>query len=226
MSRKQILGGLIALGSALLFAGCNAEKSKDKVKEYTDIQSQIESGNQVAAERQFLEARAKTMETDLERRQRFYQAISGTFEGSIQVNDNEYNIRLTLTPSLPRYVPTGRVRTVEEVASDLTNLYLNVQVVQWNPQTNFGSVGCLITNVRPDIVKGRINVVSENCPNLYSFVIVDDSVGIGRLNETGASTLASAIAESRVDAVSHLSGRMQPTSNASVYSFSAVRVQE
>ncbi len=210
----------VSLVSAALFSGCETSKSSDKIREIADIQGQ----QQVNAERQYLESKARAMETDLEKRQRFYQALAGTYEGMMRVGQGDFKIRLTLAPSLPRYVPSDRVRTVEEVTSDLTNLYFNVQVVQWNPQTRFGSVGCLVAHVRPDIVRGRVNVASEDCKNLYSFQITD---GVSEVPDTHAALrLAEAITDGKLERVAQVSGKMQPTTNANVYTFTATRVQE
>ncbi|HAZ14664.1 MAG: hypothetical protein A2X86_06250 [Bdellovibrionales bacterium GWA2_49_15] len=215
----------IVLGLALI-AGCNSEKSDEKIREVSNIQGQEAARNAIAAERDYVDSKARAAEADLEKRQRFYQALSGTYEGAILVNRSNFKIRLTLTPSLPRYVPSDRVRTWEEVTADLTNLYFNVQVVQWNPESSFSAVGCLVANVRPDIIKGKINIASEGCPNFYSFQISEEAASEVETNPRLASTLAEEIADGRLESVSQVRGKMQPTSNANIYTFSASRVEE
>ena len=214
----------VVLGLALL-TGCNSEKSDEKLREVSNIQSQEAARNEIAAEREYVDTKARAAEVDLEKRQRFYQAVAGTYEGSILVNRSNFKIRLTLVPSLPRYVPNDRVRTWEEVTADLTNLYFNVQVVQWNPESNFSAVGCLVANVRPDLIRGLINVASEGCPNFYSFQIAEEVTGEGEADARMATTLAEAITDGKLESVAQVQGKMQPTSNANVYTFSASRVQ-
>jgi hypothetical protein len=225
VKRFSILGivsSLTLLATASLFTGC--EKSEDKIKQLTDTQSQIQSANQVTAEKQYLEQKAKLMEDDLIKRQRFYQAVAGTYEGTVVVNNANFSIRMTIVPSLPRYVPDGRVRTPEEVAAELSNLYLNVQVVQWNPQDTRGSYGCLVQQVRPDIVRGRIDVVSSSCLNLYSIRPGREGASVSSVREAAAFALD--LVDGRVESVSQINGKIQPTSNANVYTFTATRVQE
>lgn len=212
-----LVGVALAAGSMV---GCNSTKSDEKIKDIAGIQGEAQAN----AGWEVLDARSRAMEADLETRQRFYQALEGTYEGALRLSQGDFKIRLTLSPSLPRYVPSDRVRTIEEVAADLNNLHLNVQIVQWNPLTHFGSVGCLVGNVRPDIIGGYVNVVSESCPNHYRFEISDAMMD--RLDARAASSLASEITAGRLDSVPRLNGRVQPTTTANVYRFSAERVQE
>ena len=220
---KHLRSIIIGLG---LIAGCNSQKSDEKIREVSNIQGQEAARNSIAAEREYVDSKAQAAEVDLEKRQRFYQALAGRYEGSILVNRSNFKIRFTLAPSLPRYVPSGRVRTWEEVTADLTNLSFNVQIVQWNPESSFSAVGCLVANVRPDIITGRINVSSEACPNFYSFQIAEEVTGQGEADPQMATSLAMAIGEGKLESVAQIQGRMQPTSNANVYNFSASRIQE
>lgn len=226
IQKLRLLPPLMGVLCGLMIQACDSTPSEDKLRGISDIQGQEAARNQIAAEKKYLETKATVMEQDLQRRQLFYQALAGTYEGTLRVNQSDFKIRMTLAPSLPRYVPTDRVRTVEEVAADLTNLYFNIQVVQWNPENNLGSVGCLVTNIRPDIVKGKINVASENCANFYSFQIADDfastSKGLGR----NSGEIANLITEGKVDVVPQILGKMQPTTNANIYTFTAERVRE
>lgn len=212
-----LVGSLLAAGSMV---GCDSTKSDEKIKDIAGIQGEAQAN----AGWEVLDARARAMEEDLKTRQRFYHALEGTYDGTLQLSQGDFKIRLTLSPSLPRYVPGDRVRTVEEVAADLNGLHLNVQIVQWNPRSNFGSVGCLVTNVKPDIIGGYVNVVSESCPNHYRFEISDATMD--RLDARAASSLADTITTGRLDSVPRLNGRVQPTTTANVYTFSAGRVQE
>jgi hypothetical protein len=227
-SLSMLIVSLVALGTSGVFLGCR-EKSDDKIKQYTNIQSEIEAANGIKAENENRIKWSSSMESDLQRRQRFYQALSGTYEGNLNISDEAYSIRITLVSSLPLYVPSDRVRLPEEVAEDLKNLYFNVQVVQWNPNSKYGAVGCLVSNVRPDINRGRISVSSENCPNLYLFQIAELEPS-GRMVSSGddsfSSRMASGIVEGRIGNVDRILGRMQPTTNSAVHHFTLTRVEE
>ncbi len=219
------------LGAAAFLSGCIAQKtgnSEDKIREYTDIQSQVETKNAVDAENGNRKKWSSEMETDLQRRQRFYQSLAGIYEGTFKINGADFNVRITMVPSIPPYVPSDRVRLPEEVASDLNNLYLNVQVVQWNPQNNIGSVGCLFENVRPDINRGKLSLSSEGCSNLYLLSVAedDDAAADDPARLAAAARVASRIIEGKLDKVPYVKTRMQPTTNAAVYNFSTARIEE
>ncbi len=209
----------------VLISGCKGS-SNEKIKEYTDIQSKVSSENEVKAENDNRARWSSAMETDLQRRQRFYQAMVGTYEGELKIGEEAFNIRITMVSSIPPYVPSDRVRLPEEVASDLNNLYLNIQVVQWNPRSKYGSVGCLVENVRPDINRGRLSVSSEACPNLYLFRISEEAGVFDVIADQSSAKLASAVVEGQVGSVDRLIGRMQPTTNSAVYEFTAMKVRE
>lgn len=221
---------LPVLGAAAFLTGCLAQKksSEDKIREYTDIQSQVETRNAVDAENGNRKKWSSEMEKDLQRRQRFYQSLAGIYEGAFKINGTDFNVRITMVPSIPPYVPGDRVRLPEEVASDLNNLYLNVQVVQWNPQNSIGSVGCLFENVRPDINRGKLSLSSEGCPSLYLLSVAEDADegARGPTRSDAATRTASRIIEGKLDRVPYVKARMQPTTNAAVYGFSTARVEE
>jgi hypothetical protein len=206
--------GLVAI---LVLSGCN-DRDISSVSE----RARLESESQVQAENSSRIKRAAEMEEDLVTRQRFYQAVRGVYEGTVQTETGEFQIRLTLIPSLPPY-PTRRARTLEEVASDLSNLHFNIQVVQWNPANRLSSVGCRIENVHPDLRNGQIEVASEGCPNVYFLKLSEG--GVKDPVKGDAGSIASAVLDGKLDAVPRITGTIQPTTNASVYEFSAVKVQ-
>jgi hypothetical protein len=116
--------------------------------------------------------RIREMEEDLMKRQSFYEAVKGTYEGKLEGTPKDFRIRITLVPSLPPYLP-GRVRTEEEIRSDLEKLHFNIQVVQWDSQDELSAVGCLVQGVKPDLINGEIQIASESCPNLYLIKIAN-----------------------------------------------------
>ncbi len=192
------------------------------LKEKAGIEGEAAAQKQLQAENENLARRAKEMEADLAKRHRFYQAAKGTYEGVLKTEQGQFNIRLTLIPSLPPYV-TDRVRALDEIVTDLTNLHFNVQVVQWNPANSQSAVGCRIEKVSPDMANGEITATSESCSNLYMLQLSEDP-NLGFSPGGRSMSLAAAVLEGKLGTVSHMVGRVQPTTNASVYEFSASRV--
>lgn len=161
----------VVLAIALIgLAGCEADKQGINEKAVIEGKATSEAG--IQAENANLASKAREMETDLSLRHRFYQAVRGTFEGDLETNQGTYRIRLTLVPSLNPY-RTPRTRQLDEIVSDLNNLYFNAQVVQWNASNPLSAVGCRVNGIRPDLVNGEITIAAEACPNLYSLRIAD-----------------------------------------------------
>ncbi|MBX9766418.1 MAG: hypothetical protein K2X47_04025 [Bdellovibrionales bacterium] len=111
-------------------------------------------------------SRLREMEADLAQRQAFYQSVKGTYEGTLQNDLGKFEVRIVLTPSLPIYA-VNRARTPEEISSDLSNLFLNAQVFQWNAPLGVSS-GCTFDRIKPDIVLRKINLVSTSCNFSYT----------------------------------------------------------
>lgn len=186
------------------------EKARAEGRATAEAELAVQNGN--------LSRRAAEMEEDLARRQRFFQSVRGTYEGTMATDQATFNIRMTLVPSLPSYT-AGRTRTLEELTYDLTNLYFNVQVVQWNPKNNLSAVGCRVQFVRPDIVNGVLQIASENCPNFYSIKLSDSNAP-----DAKPDAVATNARDGRLSSVPELKGEVQPTTNAAVYKFTAAKV--
>jgi hypothetical protein len=201
-----------------LSTGCAQDNSK--LAENAAIQGKASSEAQIHNENANLARRVGEMEADLTTRQRFYQGVKGMYEGEIQTEGGIYKIRMTLVPSLPPY-DSSRIRTIEEVAADLNNLYLNAHVIQWNPTNNLSAVGCRVGHIRPDIVSGEISIASENCPNLYTLTLTDLSPS---RPVASAQELASRMIRGELENVTALQGEMQPSTNAAIYHFQIHRV--
>jgi hypothetical protein len=168
-----------------------------------------------------LNSKANKMEQDLQRRQMFYTAASGTYEGSIGTEHGNFNIRVTLISNLPAF-PVDRVRQLDEISSDINNLYFNAQIVQWSPDNNLSAVGCRVNNIRPDLINGVISIASTECPNLYILKISNARATAGTTTAASKS-VATKIYSGKVKAVSALVGEVRPTTNASVYELFANR---
>lgn len=137
------------------------------------------------------------MENDLSERFDFYEANSGHFEGWLIDGGTKYKIRLALYPNLPRYTGT-RQRSQQEVQADLTNLALNAQITQWNPNTPSASVGCRLEGLRPDLTTGELNIISASCPSSYFLVLNGTSIA----------------------------GTAQPSNNPAIFDLQATRMPE
>jgi hypothetical protein len=206
----QVLIYLI-LSTALVACGGSDKRLKEKTRLEGDTLTSVENSN--------LAKKADQMEKDLARRHRFYQAVKGDYEGAINSSDGTFKVRITLSPSLAPIV-VNRVRQLEEIASDLNNLMLNTKASQWDPGSNYSPVSCIVSDVRPDIEKGEITIVKEGCPNFYSLKIADQGT-----NAT-PRTLAARILNGEIHDIQSIEGKIQPATNAKVYTFTAYKVQE
>lgn len=201
-------------------------KNDDRLKEKAALESESATTSQLSVENENLARKAEKMEQDLTKRHRFYQAIKGAYEGDIRTNLGTFNIRITLTPSLSP-IPVTRVRQLEEIASDLNNLSLNAQIVQWDPNNTNSAVGCRMSGIKPDIVKGELAISTESCPNLYLVKITERGFSSSSSeNIEVAARVASQILNGDVFEVDSISGQVQPSTNASIFKFVANKVQE
>lgn len=202
----------------LVLAGCD-EGEFNVLGEQAALQAQ----KQVDAENENLLKRAAEMEADLASRQRFYEGVRGTYEGVFQTDAGEFNMRVTLVPSVPPY-RSSRIRSLEEIASDLSNLHFNIQIVQWSPSSPMSAVGCRIEEVRPDLVRGRIDIASENCANAYVMTLSEGALREAVSRE--AESIAEALIGGSQNTVSRIVGQVLPSTTASIYEFSVVRMEQ
>lgn len=209
------LFGFCILGGTLLLSGCQGD---ERLSEVSTVQTEA----QLQATNENLAKKSKGMEDDLAQRHRFYQALKGKYEGSFQSEIGEINFRITFSPSLPPY-QTNRVRQLEEVTADLNNLYLNIQVIQWNPSASTSAVGCRVSQVRPDIKNGEITIASESCPNLYRLKIAEMSNASSEDIVAQSRRISQWISDGRMDRVEAVIGEVQPSTNAAIYSVVAIR---
>lgn len=207
---------VMMLGLAIMLSACQDDSRLAEIK-----------NQELTTEQQFKKNLANDMETDLTRRQRFYQGVAGVYEGTIQTQSGNFNIRMRLVPSLPPYQQT-RVRMQEEIAQDLNNLYLNAQIIQWSAGSNVGAVGCRVSGIRADIDQGQILIASPDCPNFYQIQVTEASPTGAKVPQDGqgenSRRVSQALLEGRVKKVKFLEGIIQPTSTSEQYLFQAERV--
>lgn len=164
--------GIVGLLGILVFAanlsGCGSDNGR--LRERAQIEGEESAKKAVAAENSNRELRVSEMESDLQRRQLVYHAVKGVYQGS---DEKGYESRFVLTPSLPFYKPS-RVRTVEEVTNDITNLFITVEVSFWDPKDSFNRYSCQFQAVRPDLETGRMFLSAESCPFSYTIFMGED----------------------------------------------------
>lgn len=169
--KRMLVAGLVLQAFAV---GCN--EGNERLLEQARLEGQQAAREGVEAENENLRRRAAQMEEDLERRHRFFEAISGLYEGILtSPSGDRYSIRITFSPSLPRYPESNRARTLEELSFELNELHLNAHVVewltmQWEEPTDLAS-GCAFEGIRPDLIKGTIFLVSRDCEKSYTLYL-------------------------------------------------------
>lgn len=163
-------GLILALVSAL--AGCG--DNTDRIRERASIEGQETARKQVEAENLNRDQRVEKAEADLERRRRFIDALVGTYEGTLKNERDQFRMRLKIGSSLPPYTPPNRIRSPEEVAYDLNNLFVNIQSSVLSDD-GVGIGGCAYEMVRPGFENGKMTLISKECPTSYELEIADDA---------------------------------------------------
>ena len=206
----------LALVSLLLLAGCDT-KSVDGTKERAAAESEASKD----VENSNLAKKSEKMEAELAARHRYYSALEGKFEGDVDVNGQDYRMRVTLIRSIPPY-SGERVRQLSEIESDLNNLHFNVHVVQWDPADENTAVGCRLSQVKPILGKGVISITGNDCPSTYTFYLSKE----GRSDATKenlAKDIAEGLGRGQSGSVGRLVGTIQPSWNAHTYSLDIKR---
>lgn len=210
-----IVTGMMVLGMAFGLSGCQGDERITQVSAQ-ERKAQIEVDNKSALE----------METDLQIRQRFYQGVAGTFEGmATGESGTNYKIRILLIPSLPPFKP-NRIRMREEVASDLSKLFFNAQVILWNPESKIGAVGCLASGISPDLNKGEVIIASPDCPNVYKILIHNQGLINGKVQGTSfenSAAVAQALMDGNENTVQALYGTIHPKTTSETINFGVER---
>ena len=104
-----------------------------RLREKATIEGEAAARRQVEAENDRLRGWASQMEEELTRRHRFFEGVSGVYEGTIDVPGlPPSSIRIILNPSIPRYPDRSRARTIEELSFELSNLNFVGQALTWH----------------------------------------------------------------------------------------------
>ena len=209
------------LAATALWGGC-AQQDVNKFKE----KAQAEENAKTEAGQDAVNAKAKAMEADLQRRHRFYQSLSGSYAGTFTHSSGmKFTTRLKLIPSLPPYVPTDRIRTLEEISADINNLYFNVQILHWSPGNSASATGCVFQEIRGNLEKGRVEAIRAECPNVYSVRIIDPEKSYQTREELEINSvlLAAKILNNEVNRVTLVKAIMQSSNNSDEYELELAR---
>lgn len=223
MKLQRSVYGASAAAAALLLMLSACDQGDDRLSE----KAKIEAAGQAEAENEALAARSREMESDLAIRHRFFQGVRGTYEGTFLVADEEWKIRITLIPTIYPYA-TERARRLEEVASDLIGLSLNAQIVQWTPGTiPTGAVGCHVEGIKPDLIRGEINIVSSDCSNVYLLKLASMDINLPTNRDDllrMSGSVSRSMLDGKLDEAPAVLGEIRISQNNSeIYSFIAGR---
>jgi hypothetical protein len=137
---------LLMLFLSMALASCGKPDAKN-LEEKAQRELKVETDN--------TNKKALQLEADLSRKQLFFSALEGTFEGSFISEGKEFKTRITLIPSLPPYT-ANRIRTLDEITADLNNLNFSFQVRHWSLNGSGVPFGCIFNQIRPDYDNGQV----------------------------------------------------------------------
>lgn len=207
---------ILALSLVLLTSACG-NQSDDRLKEVSKVQSEADQDVQ--------KARAQELEADLAQRQLYYQALTGEFEGTVKTDGGDFSVRINLVPKVPAYKPS-RVRTVEEVTSDLIDLGFKIQVVQWNPLNESTAMGCVFEEIKPNLEEGAIYAIADSCPSFFSlFPSKEDLAAIDPDHKKESRGMSASILKGGTKQVNRLVALSKPSSNPKMFKFDLTRVK-
>ena len=213
---RFLLGGIFAA----LLIGC-ANQGDDRLKE----KAGIEGREQAKEEQKILDERSRRMEQDLTERQNFFRALEGLYEGVI--TETNVKVRIVFTPNRPIYYPNDRVRTNEEVADDLLNLSFESYVsLQFQEFPDIPPSDCLVSNIRPDLVRGFVKVSSEEsaCPNRFHILVAKSYQNKRADAELHALDLSRRALDGQVEEFQILNVRNFSANGPEIYQFKMERV--
>lgn len=160
---------LLILVFALTLAACDKAGSTDGTKERATAQ---EEANKEVENRNLAE-KSKKMEAELWKRYRFYVGVANEYTGDFKNKETNYKMKMTFNPTLS-LIETDRVRNLSEIQEDINNLFLSAQVLISVPKDQ-DSFGCIFEQAKVDLVRGVIQLISNQCGNMYSIKFNDSS---------------------------------------------------
>ncbi len=220
MKRKLVF----LLLSMAFVAGCQQPSQGEQDQKRKD-QANLEAEEQAKADQNKLNEQSLKLEKDLQRRYRFYNAVNQEYTGKIKISGTEYGISFKSQPTIPLY--TGdRVRTVEEVQTDLNNLGLDGTIRFWNLKNTQAASGCQFSGVKGFYENGSFKLQSTECGNIFNVFFSQKIISSKEFEkiettavESGAAVLSQAILEKKQEKVAALIVQMQSTLNGTTQNF-------
>ncbi len=172
-------------------------------------------GREVEVENENIRKKAQALEADLEKRQRFFSALQGEYVGTFKSGAKNFKAKMFFIPSLPPYEP-GRVRTLDEITSDLTNLFFTIQIKLTNSD-DIPVGGCLIKQVKPNYKDGQVNAAADDCSSIYIVNLYNSEGSRGDLSFEKPSVpgksqeIAEKVLSKQISQVNEIFVVMQPT---------------
>ena len=209
MKSSKIIG---LVGLSILIGACAKKDGDDRLRERAKIQSE--------GENKITEEKAKKLNYDLQRRYAFVKGVSDNFEGSFTLGKATYKMYFRLSANMA-IVDTGRVKTIEELTSELNALGVNAQV---SITDGYASSGCNYVNIKPDIIGGMIDFFSDECP-LRLTVYLSDAANPSHkdLSET-SKVLSEKLMNKTQSGVEYLNVNVQSVHNPESYSVNVMNV--
>jgi hypothetical protein len=204
----------------ILFYSCS-KGGDDRLAE----QEQIRAEEQVEAENDNLRVKAEAMEKDLDKRKRFFNAITGKFKGSMKISNTDYELTVELSPELSIEF-FSRVRTLEEINFEIQNLNLQVTVKINKPGVSISGIKCTITGYKStNINTGLLNIISENCENTIKLYVADDLEVRSHIEtKKQAQLLSKDLTSGLIGAVEYFDVVFEPKFGTDQYKFNLQRV--
>lgn len=254
LTRQRFFFFFSLISFSIFLSGCQ-QQGDERLKEKAAIE------HKAGLEEQYrkLDERATSFQKEILQRHRFNQAISGTYKGILtelpptssvleggpagSEFPKEFGVQLILTPKWSYSPSDGRVRSMEELNLELSQLFLNVQFRPELASRSGAAVGCSFSEVRPDLLNGHINLMSETCPSAVRIKLAslqetsESQMGSmsgleifkflkSRTFQVNSSGLASKILSGESNRVSALSGLVDPNQRAVTYELKMIRVSD
>lgn len=214
-------------GFSLGCQGPSQSEQEDRRKE----QAGVEAEEQSKADQEKQNAQSLKLEAEFQRRYRFYSALSFEYLGQIKEKDKDNKdidvmISLTLKPTVPLY--TGdRIRTVEEVQTDLQNLGFQSSIRFWNKDNFETAVGCDFADTKAFYENGVVRFHSPSeCASVFQLSLLSKVFSIKEIEkitqqtlDNEASVLAQRILRGEVQSAPSVFIRMQSTYISKVRAF-------
>jgi len=120
---------------------------------------------------------------------------------------------------------TDRVRTLDEINYEISNLGLNINIKLENPRVANSAVSCIVENYKPNIEKGLIQIISESYKNIFKFIL-SDSLELNNSEDEGNRSveIAKNIRAEKINDVEFLTGFFESSVSTKEYKFKVKKV--